>query len=439
MVRRPAVEEFILYRPQLKYRTAIAACAVLAGSWPVPAIAADPGKSLKNIEKSLGEATSESRALNEKAEKTKAEIQALKQRSIAVAAKARDHSFTLIKLEEQLEELDHRAAVKRQSLDGQKKQLGSLIAALQRIALHPPVALIALPATPADTIRSALLLRGAVPEIETRARVLKDDIKALSEIRSAITAARQKIQSEQRDLTNQRRALAALTSKKLQLAKVTSADQRKLGKRAQELGGKAKSLKDLVTRLAAEQRKKAQAEAHKKKGNRAASEVKPLAPEPNRKIVTSAPSGPSATAPAINSQTAILPRFPRRGLPVAGRITVSFGGKDHNGQKSRGISVRARANATVISPSSGKVVFAGPFRGLGNLLIIEYGRQYHLLLGRLERIDVPVGEKVLAGEPVGIITSTELTGTTLYLELRRNGRPINPLPWLAARRDRKRG
>ena len=74
-----------------------------------------------------------------------------------------------------------------------------------------------------------------------------------------------------------------------------------------------------------------------------------------------------------------------------------------------------------------------------NLLIIEYGRQYHLLLGRLARIDVLVGEKVLAGEPVGIIPSTELTGTTLYLELRRNGQPINPLPWLAARRDRKRG
>jgi septal ring factor EnvC (AmiA/AmiB activator) len=142
---------------------------------------------------------------------------------------------------------------------------------------------------------------------------------------------------------------------------------------------------------------------------------------------------------AAKTQTANLPRFSRRGLPVAGRITVSFGGKDHNGQKSRGISIRARPNATVIAPSSGTVVFAGPFRGLGNLLIIEYGRQYHLLLGRLARIDVLVGEKVLAGEPVGIILFIELTGTTLYLELRRNGQPINPLPWLAARRDRKRG
>ncbi len=430
------MEVYILYRPPLKY---IAVSAIAVGIWSVPAISADPGKSLKNIERSLGEATSKSRALTEKAAKTEAELKALKQRSIAVAAKARDHAFTLIKLEEQLEELDQRAAAKRQSLNGQRKQLDSLIAALQRIALHPPVALIALPASPADTIRSALLLRGTVPEIETRAQVLREDIKALSEIRAAITAARQKIQSEQRDLTNERRALATLTSKKLNLAKSTSVAQQKLNKRAQALGSKAKNLKDLVTRLAADQRKKARADALKKKQTRAANRAVRPVPAPNREIVTTASKGRNTDTRAVKTQIANLPRFPRRGLPVAGRISVSFGGKDHNGQKSRGISIRARPNATVIAPSSGKVVFAGPFRGLGNLLIIEYGRQYHLLLGRLEKIDVPVGEKVLAGEPVGIIPSTELTGTTLYLELRRNGRPINPLPWLAARRDRKRG
>jgi len=436
LARLTAAEAGILYRPQFKY---LAVSAVVAGIWSVPAISADPSKSLKDIERSLGEATSESRALNEKVEKTEAELKALKQRSVAVVANARDHAFTLIKLEEQLEELDHRAAAKKQSLNGQKKQLGSLIAALQRIALHPPVALIALPASPADTIRSALLLRGTVPEIETRAQVLREDIKALSKIRAAITAARQKIQSEQRDLMGERRALATLTSKKLKLAKTTSVAQQKLGKRAQALGSKAKNLKDLITRLAADQRKKARADAFEKKRIRAANRAKPPTPAPNRKIVTSAPMGRFPDTQAAKTKTANLPRFSRRGLPVAGRIAVSFGGKDHNGQKSRGISIRARPNATVIAPSSGTVVFAGPFRGLGNLLIIEYGRQYHLLLGRLARIDVLVGEKVLAGEPVGIILFIELTGTTLYLELRRNGQPINPLPWLAARRDRKRG
>jgi murein hydrolase activator len=335
--------------------------------------------------------------------------------------------------------LDHRAATKRQSLNGQKKQLGSLIAALQRIALHPPVALIALPASPADTIRSALLLRGTVPEIETRAQVLRDDINALSAIRAAITAARQKIQTEQRDLTGERRTLATLIAKKLKLAKTTSVAQQNLGKRAQTLGNKAKDLKDLVTRLAANQRKKARAQALKKKQSWAANKASRPVPAPNRKIVTSSPKDRITNTQAATTQIANLPRFPRRGLPVAGRIAVTFGGKDYNGQKSRGISIRTRPNATVIAPRSGKVVFAGPFRGLGNLLIIEYGRQYHLLLGKLARIDVPVGEKVLAGEPVGIIPSTELTDTILYLELRRNGRPINPLPWLAARRDRKRG
>ncbi len=420
------MEARILYRPPLK--STVFAIAISIGAWAAPAASADPGNSLKDVEKSLGETNSGSQALSRKAEITSAELKELRKRSIAVAAKARDHAFALIKLEEQLEELDHRAADKRQSLTAQKRQLGSLIAALQRIALHPPVALIALPATPADTIRSALLLRGTVAEIETRAQVLREDIRTLVEIRTALTAARQKIQTEQKDLSRERQALAALISKKIQLARTTGAAQEKLGKRAQALGSKAKNLRDLVTRLTAETRRESQQKT-----------TKPNISAPDRKIVTTTPRRQSESTPAVKPRLAALPNFPRRGLPVAGRIAVSFGGKDHNGRKSRGVSIRTRPNATVISPGSGRVVFAGPFRGLGNLLIIEYGRQYHLLLGRLARIDVPVGEKVLAGEPVGIIPSTDLTGTTLYLELRRNGRPINPLPWLAARRDRKRG
>ena len=420
------MEAGILYRRPRK--TSVFVIAIALGAWAVPAASADPNNSLKDVEKSLGETNSRSQALSRKADKTSAELKELRKRSVAVAAKARDHAFALIKLEEQLEELDHRATDKRQSLRAQKRQLGSLIAALQRIALHPPVALIALPATPADTIRSALLLRGTVPEIESRAQVLREDIRALAEIRTAITAARQKIQTEQKDLNRERQTLATLTSKKIQLAKTTSAAQEILGKKAQALGNKAKNLRDLVTRLTNETRRISER-----------TPAKPKTASPDRKNRTTGPNRQSKDAESVKSRSAALSGFPRRGLPVAGRVAVSFGGKDHNGQKSRGVLIRTHPNGTVISPSSGRVVFAGPFRGLGNLLIIEYGQRYHLLLGRLARIDVPVGEKVLAGAPVGIIPSTELTVTTLYLELRRNGRPINPLPWLAARRDRKRG
>ena len=73
-------------------------------------------------------------------------------------------------------------------------------------------------------------------------------------------------------------------------------------------------------------------------------------------------------------------------------------------------------------------------------MIIEYHAKYHLLLAGLARIDTQVGERVLAGEPVGVMQSSmEDQGISLYMELRRNGQPINPLPWLAAGRTRVNG
>ena len=133
-----------------------------------------------------------------------------------------------------------------------------------------------------------------------------------------------------------------------------------------------------------------------------------------------------------------IPALASDGLPVRGRINRRFGER-LNGQNTRGVSVTTRPGSTVIAPREGLIVFAGPFRGLGQLLIIEYQAKYHLLLAGLKRIDKQVGETVLAGEPVGIMDAKRDAGPALYMELRRNGQPINPLPWLAAGRTKVNG
>ena len=149
----------------------------------------------------------------------------MKQRSILIAAKTRNHTFNLIRLEEQLAGLTQRDHLKKKSLSQQKIYLTNLIAALQRIALTPPIALIALPAKPLDTIRGAVLIRGTVLEIKSRGRILREDIKALSKIQDAIKAAKAKIQIKQIDLDRERRFLSKLTTKKLEMIKKTNAAQ----------------------------------------------------------------------------------------------------------------------------------------------------------------------------------------------------------------------
>ncbi|MHA1108162.1 MAG: murein hydrolase activator EnvC family protein [Alphaproteobacteria bacterium] len=126
-------------------------------------------------------------------------------------------------------------------------------------------------------------------------------------------------------------------------------------------------------------------------------------------------------------------------MPVRGRIVRSFGQKDGIGGAAKGITIRARRSAQVIAPQAGAIVFAGPFKGLGQLLIIEHARGYHTLLAGLARIDAEVGDRVLTGEPVGVLSASVGGRPALYVELRRRGRPVNPLPWLTAGRTRVNG
>jgi len=109
------------------------------------------------------------------------------------------------------------------------------------------------------------------------------------------------------------------------------------------------------------------------------------------------------------------------------------------GLTSKGISIATVEGAQVVAPYAGRVVYAGAFRGYGQLLIIEHGEGYHSLMAGLTRIDSVIGQWVLAGEPIGVMGRAESENPSLYVELRRNGRPINPLPWLAARKGEVSG
>jgi septal ring factor EnvC (AmiA/AmiB activator) len=125
--------------------------------------------------------------------------------------------------------------------------------------------------------------------------------------------------------------------------------------------------------------------------------------------------------------------------PVAGRIVDRFGEKRSTGLTRRGIDMETRPNALVVAPVDGRIVFAGNFRGYGQLLIIEHGEGYHSLLAGMARIDGTVGQQVLAGEPVGVMGNPTSGKPRLYVELRRDGQPINPVPWLVARKVEVKG
>ena len=171
------------------------------------------------------------------------------------------------------------------------------------------------------------------------------------------------------------------------------------------------------------------------------------------------PSAPDAVviAPTTNisliSPGRLQPAFPfskakgRLPRPAQGRQLVSYGEKTQYGARSKGIVIATRYAAQITSPTDGWVVFAGEFRSYGQLLIINAGQKYHILLAGMSRIDVQPGQFVLAGEPVGTMsgasrrlrTISKKSAPVLYVEFRKNGRPINPKPWWAKELQKVQG
>ena len=133
-------------------------------------------------------------------------------------------------------------------------------------------------------------------------------------------------------------------------------------------------------------------------------------------------------------------------LPVNGSKIRDFGGSDGAGGVEKGISLATRAGAQVTTPCDGWVVYAGPFRSYGQLLILNAGGGYHVLIAGMERISVNIGQFVLTGEPVATMGTTSQVASifaanasqpVLYVEFRKDGTPIDPGPWWAANEGEK--
>jgi septal ring factor EnvC (AmiA/AmiB activator) len=84
----------------------------------------------------------------------------------------------------------------------------------------------------------------------------------------------------------------------------------------------------------------------------------------------------------------------------------------------------------VVSPCTGRAVFAGPFRRFGQIVILECGPGLHLVLAGFEQLDTEAGAALLAGEALGRLGAGPDGRSALYIELRRKGQVVDPTPWL---------
>ncbi|WP_421981228.1 murein hydrolase activator EnvC family protein [Roseibium sp.] len=370
------------------------------------------------------------------------EIRALDRDRETLNAKIISTSDTIKVLEKELTDTERRLMslgenedAVRLSLIARRDVLAEVLAALQRIGKRPPPALAVRPSDALSAVRSAILLNAVMPELKVETEALAADLAELQRLKSVIAEEKNRLGGDAMRLAEEKSRLELLLSAKRQehLKSVKVLEEEK--KRAAQLAEQAGSLEELIANLEVEIESAREAA---EKSRQAALDAKRNA---SRNFDPFA--DPGRLAPQISFEEA-KGRLPQ---PVAGTLLKDFGQEDDFGGVTEGQSIATRPGSNVTSPADGWVVYSGPFRSFGQLLILNTGDGYHVLLAGLNRIDAELGQFVLTGEPVGVMGATQWAsastfglGSTqpiLYVEFRKDGRAVDPTPWWARTEEEK--
>ncbi len=342
------------------------------------------------------------------------------------------------KTEKRMRALSSNEATIRASLVQRSDILAEVLAVLQRMGHRPPPALLVRPEDALASVRSAILLGAVVPGLREAAEKLTVDLGYLVSLRAEIGAERDRLSANAVALAEDRARIRLLIREKQDKRAASAEALNEEKRRAANLADQATSLHDLIIFMEREIAAAARAAAEAEQA--AVTNEKPAG---SRQPSSLGSTGRLAPAVAFVNAQGLLPR------PANGRQFREYGEKDDLGATAEGISIATRPNAQVNSPTDGWVVYSGPFRSYGHLLIINAGGGYHVLLAGMERIDVQLGQFVLAGEPVAAMATPQLASAgvedigitlpVLYIEFRKDGTSIDPAPWWAVSRDQKVG
>lgn len=395
---------------------------------------ADEKADLKKVEDQIRADRDRAEALKRKQRKAAEDLHNLRREAIAAAKKAQQHEARLTELESTLLELGEREDAIRESLTRRREQMTGTLAALQRISRNPPHSMLAYPDAPIDMVRSALLLRTALPTIQRQAGELSQELAELAEVRKETRLQLAAVEAETIELDEERKRLEVVLNRKSTLLRQTESERKEVSRRMAELGKRAKSIRGLLEQIEAERKQREEAERKRRE-----QEQRRLAEAAGSPETKSGDDEAAAARVAALAKPAGIRPFPANGPitdPVSGRIVKRYGDRNRFGQTEHGITYAVRPDAQIVAPYDGLVAYAGPLEGYRQILIIEHDGGYLTLLAGLERLDTSVGQWVLAGEPVGAVGNSPIDkdGDTvgLYLELRRKGQPIDPNRWIAS-------
>nr|WP_298095509.1 murein hydrolase activator EnvC [uncultured Shinella sp.] len=396
-------------------------------------------RELETLSQSITVSDEKTKALEAEIAKLDKSRQTLRDEIVKSAAMRKDMEEKILAGEKRLEGMREREAGVRASLHDRRGLLAEVLAALQRMGRNPPPALLVTPDDALSSVRSAILLGAVVPGIRKETDALVDDLSALMDIKSdidrehteLIDAMQLRVEEEKRSelLIAENEALATTNNRTL------AAERR----RAEELAARASSLEGLIGGLEREIGSVRDAAALAKSQEEERRNQSDAEREKARALARDSVPDKNRIAPAYEFQELQA----KLDYPVAGDVLRRFGDADGTGHDSQGMTLATNAGALVTAPSDGWIVFAGTFRSYGRMIILNAGEGYHLVLSGMDKVSVREGQFVVAGEPLAVMgekrvasvnaLTLETDKPTLYIEFRKNGKPVDSQPWWSAK------
>lgn len=400
---------------------AAAGAAVFATAGVAAPQALVPGDDIANTRRALAEARSQGAVAQNRAQRLEAEAARVSEaaektarQAAALAARIQQTEADVAAHEAQSRLIARARAELGDQLAERQQPLIRLTAALQRLSRRPPALALLRPGSVRDTMYMRALLATMLPEVERRTTALRAEIERGRALERDALAAAEQLRASESQLKARRGSLLALEARQRLASREATSSADREAERALALAEEARDLSGLVTDLG-------RAGALRQELARLPGPVmRPARPEDAKVTVVEHAAERSAGLSAYL-------------LPVAGRLVAGFGETSGGELRSRGISLATRGGAQVIAPAPGRVAFAGPYRGYGRIVIIEHAGGWTTLVTGLARLDTRVGNRLVAGSPIGAAAAGAGVSTSVVtVELRRDGEPVNPMQYVRA-------
>lgn len=380
----------------------------------------DPN-ALGTLAKQQETAEKNAKLLTEQEKLIQGEISTLKQDLVKTSAQSRGYEVEAAQIQAQISKLESEEISIKSIILKDRAILADLLAALQRIERNPPPALLLGSQNAIDTVRAANLMATLSRDLQQKSELLSLRLQELETVQNKMDASRESSKKNAQEMDTRRRKIKSILTNKSKLRTQLNADQKIQAQRAKELAAEAESLRDLIASF------ENQAEAITPRLKPDINAITPALPSPQIK-----PKRGQAPPPLY--VTKHMGRFAdargKLSLPVLGKLSQSYGSKLKNGGRAKGVYLRTASNAQVVAPFKGRIEFSGAFNG-DNVVILNVGNGYFIVLTGLATTYGSAGEQVKAGEPLGTMPARQNSKPELFMEFRKNKASIDPMPWIS--------